>query len=97
MRRTADDCWVHSTCAFWHPELKFLDQNVFNAARSAVHVSEKRRALVCRVCGPGSPRGVFFGKSRPFERRKAARPKHRHPLKEVKEESTAPSVNDTSL
>ena len=50
MRRTADDCWVHSTCAFWHPELKFLDQNVVNAARSAVHVSDKRRALMCRVC-----------------------------------------------
>ncbi len=48
MRRNEDNKWMHSACAFWHPEIKFLEQNVFNAARSLRHVRADRKTKQLR-------------------------------------------------
>jgi hypothetical protein len=45
MRRTEDGKWCHATCAFWHPEIKYLHQVVFNPARSFEHVRAERKIL----------------------------------------------------
>ena len=47
MRRTQDDRWMHATCAYWHPEIKFLQMNPLLAARSHTWAHKDRFNLTC--------------------------------------------------
>jgi hypothetical protein len=39
MRLNEDDRWLHASCAFWHPQIKFIQQIVYNRPRSVKHVT----------------------------------------------------------
>ena len=51
MRETNDRQWMHATCAFWHPEIKYMNMDPQQSARSHLFAHADRFTLtyVCAV------------------------------------------------
>lgn len=50
LKRTADNNWVHVTCAVWTPEVKFGNAKTFGASEGIPLVPRARYAEVCKAC-----------------------------------------------
>lgn len=50
LKRTADNNWVHVTCAVWTPEVKFGNAKALSPSEGIPLVPRARYAEVCKVC-----------------------------------------------
>jgi len=50
LKRTADNNWVHVTCAVWTPEVKFGNAKALGPSEGIPLIPRARYAEVCRVC-----------------------------------------------
>ncbi|KAK0656731.1 hypothetical protein B0T16DRAFT_317348 [Cercophora newfieldiana] len=50
LKRTADNNWVHVTCAVWTPEVKFASAKALGPSEGIPLIPRSRYAEVCKVC-----------------------------------------------
>ncbi|KAL2017487.1 hypothetical protein VTK56DRAFT_2029 [Thermocarpiscus australiensis] len=50
LKRTADNNWVHVTCAVWTPEVKFGNAKALSPSEGIPLIPRARYAEVCKVC-----------------------------------------------
>ncbi|KIW07856.1 uncharacterized protein PV09_01771 [Verruconis gallopava] len=50
LKRTADNKWVHVTCALWTPEVKFSNAAALEVAEGIPLIPRARREQVCKLC-----------------------------------------------
>lgn len=50
LKRTADNNWVHVTCAVWTPEIKFGNAKALSPSEGIPLIPRARYAEVCKVC-----------------------------------------------
>ncbi|KAK0618143.1 hypothetical protein B0T17DRAFT_618771 [Bombardia bombarda] len=50
LKRTADNNWIHVTCAVWTPEVKFGNAKSLGPSEGIPSISRARYAEVCKVC-----------------------------------------------
>jgi len=50
LKRTADNNWVHVTCAVWTPEIKFGNAKALGPSEGIPLIPQSRYAEVCKVC-----------------------------------------------
>ncbi|KAI0008526.1 hypothetical protein F4779DRAFT_435935 [Xylariaceae sp. FL0662B] len=50
LKRTADNNWVHVTCAVWTPEVKFGNAKALSPAEGIPSIPHARYDEVCKVC-----------------------------------------------
>ncbi|KAI0555342.1 hypothetical protein F4679DRAFT_578728 [Xylaria curta] len=50
LKRTADNNWVHVTCAVWTPEVKFSSAKALCLAEGIPSIPRTRHEEVCKVC-----------------------------------------------
>lgn len=50
LKRTADNNWVHVTCAVWTPEIKFGSGDALVPAEGVASIPRPRFEEVCCVC-----------------------------------------------
>lgn len=50
LKRTADNNWVHVTCAVWTPEVKFGNAKALSPSEGIALIPRTRYAEVCKVC-----------------------------------------------
>ena len=51
LKRTADNNWVHVTCAVWTPEVKFANARALEPSEGIPSIPRARYADVCKACG----------------------------------------------
>lgn len=51
LKRTADNNWVHVTCAMWTPEVKFGSARAFEPCEGIPSIPQSRFSEICKVCG----------------------------------------------
>ncbi|KAI4203150.1 MAG: hypothetical protein LQ350_002026 [Teloschistes chrysophthalmus] len=49
-KRTSGNCWVHITCALWHPEIKFSDATSLEASEGFQSIPAAKYEQVCKLC-----------------------------------------------
>ncbi|KAL8744506.1 MAG: hypothetical protein Q9190_003246 [Brigantiaea leucoxantha] len=49
-KRTSGNCWVHVTCAIWHPEIKFSNSSILEASEGFQSIPATRYEQTCRLC-----------------------------------------------
>ncbi|KAI2638141.1 hypothetical protein GGS21DRAFT_457060 [Xylaria nigripes] len=50
LKRTADNNWIHVTCAVWTPEVKFSSAKALSLAEGIPSIQRTRHEEVCKVC-----------------------------------------------
>ncbi|KAK4128799.1 hypothetical protein N657DRAFT_629836 [Parathielavia appendiculata] len=50
LKRTADNNWVHASCAIWTPEVKFGNAKALSPSEGIPLIPRPRYAEVCKVC-----------------------------------------------
>lgn len=50
LKRTADNKWVHVTCALWTPEVRFSNAKSLEVAEGIPLVPRARREQICKLC-----------------------------------------------
>ncbi|KAJ3566335.1 hypothetical protein NPX13_g7168 [Xylaria arbuscula] len=50
LKRTADNNWVHATCAVWAPEIKFSSAKALCVSEGIPSIPHARYEEVCKVC-----------------------------------------------
>lgn len=50
LKRTADNNWVHVTCAVWTPEVKFAMAKALGPCEGIPSIPRARYAEVCKAC-----------------------------------------------
>ncbi|KAI0022172.1 hypothetical protein F4780DRAFT_769847 [Xylariomycetidae sp. FL0641] len=50
LKRTADNNWVHVTCAVWHSEVKFANAKALGPSEGIPSISRTRYEEVCKAC-----------------------------------------------
>jgi hypothetical protein len=50
LKRTADNKWVHVSCALWTPEIRFSNATTLDVAEGIPLIPRARREQVCKLC-----------------------------------------------
>lgn len=50
LKRTADNNWVHVTCAIWTPEVKFGNAKALEPSEGIPSIPRSKYEEVCQVC-----------------------------------------------
>ncbi|OAA73141.1 hypothetical protein ISF_00042 [Cordyceps fumosorosea ARSEF 2679] len=53
LKRTADNNWVHVTCAVWTPEVKFANSKAMELSEGITSIPKPRYAEICHACNQG--------------------------------------------
>ncbi|KAL2270128.1 hypothetical protein VTJ83DRAFT_2312 [Remersonia thermophila] len=59
LKRTADNNWVHVTCAVWTPEIKFGNAKALGPSEGIPLIPRSRYAEVCKVCNKSDGACVY--------------------------------------
>jgi hypothetical protein len=54
LKRTADNKWVHVSCALWTPEIRFSNATTLDVAEGIPLIPRVRREQVCKLCKTAS-------------------------------------------
>ncbi|KAL8846156.1 MAG: hypothetical protein Q9221_008736 [Calogaya cf. arnoldii] len=49
-KRTTGNCWVHVTCAVWHPEIKFSNATSMEASEGFQSIPATKYEQYCKLC-----------------------------------------------
>lgn len=50
LKRTADNKWVHVSCAVWTPEIRFSNPTTLDVAEGIPLIPRARREQICKLC-----------------------------------------------
>lgn len=50
LKRTADNKWVHVSCALWTPEIRFSNATTLDVAEGIPLIPRARREQICKLC-----------------------------------------------